>query len=467
MYRFRSVENLIGEHQELEKQQIYMAAIEQLNDPMEGKRRYFWKGDKILWENFFKHYILCLEHVIFLSRLLHEDETIKSSDIPIYKSEDMLPTEIYKERIKELNKNFFSDRFIQEYINFIVSNPNKKYSEEMYVHLKTITGRALDYIFESHAEAGFISKNKESINREEKTPDIDLTNVWSQFKEQPESEVIYTEIMDFLHTYFKEKDSESLYIYKDYPKLQSIFVEFPQMYLDKIVDLLYPKVYIACFMDNCSNSSVWGTYGNNHTGVCLKFKTDLEKPKLSLKTIVGYSSKSGKNVDFKDFTLKPIKYSYDYDELDFFKNIGKLPFKQLKEQWYSDDEGNLSQSYIDLFSNEDVWRSQYWGNFEYPYLLKTPDWSHEKEYRIMHSNSLNDSIDHKDRLLEYKFEDLESIIFGMKTPVEARTKIIEIINKKCDENNRESFDFYEMEFSTIKKGFYPRKILTINKELSR
>lgn len=52
MYRFRSVESLIGKYQELEKQQIYFASVDELNDPLEGTRQYFWKGDRIIWMNF-------------------------------------------------------------------------------------------------------------------------------------------------------------------------------------------------------------------------------------------------------------------------------------------------------------------------------------------------------------------------------------------------------------------------------
>jgi hypothetical protein len=36
IYRFRRIKNLLGEHQELERQEIYFATPSQLNDPMEG-----------------------------------------------------------------------------------------------------------------------------------------------------------------------------------------------------------------------------------------------------------------------------------------------------------------------------------------------------------------------------------------------------------------------------------------------
>ena len=48
VYRFRTMDNLLGEHQELKKQEIYFANPEQLNDPMEGLRDIFWRGDKIV-----------------------------------------------------------------------------------------------------------------------------------------------------------------------------------------------------------------------------------------------------------------------------------------------------------------------------------------------------------------------------------------------------------------------------------
>lgn len=33
---------------------------------MEGHRKCYWKGDKIVWKNLFKHHILCLESTIDL-----------------------------------------------------------------------------------------------------------------------------------------------------------------------------------------------------------------------------------------------------------------------------------------------------------------------------------------------------------------------------------------------------------------
>lgn len=456
MYRFRSVENLIGKYQELEKQQIYFADLDELNDPLEGTRLYFWKGDKIVWENLLKHYLLCLEHVIILSRLLNEDETISKKDIPIYKSIKELPTEIYKERIQKIYSKFYSNEFVQAYIQFIIKNPNKIYTGEMYVHLKVLSTIALDSIFEIDIEDGLLLNAKREHPKIEQA-NIDFANIWEELDEEQ-----YKLLIETLHSILKSYDSELLLKFKNSPKSQSIYVEFTQMYLDSVIRLTYPKAYVACFMDNCLNSSIWGTYGNNHTGICLKFRTNNDNPMLSLKAISAYSSSQGYFKEYRDFSLQTIEYSANFQEVDFFSNLGCLPMPQLKEQWYTNDKGESSICSEKIFSHEDEWRKEYWSIYRDAYLKKLPDWLHEREYRIILDSPLGFYDESKDRLLEYKFEDLDSIIFGMKTPKEARIEIMEIIKRKCDESGRKEFKFYEMEYSTNRNELYPRELLSFN-----
>lgn len=46
IYRFRTINSLLGEHQELEKQSIYFAKKEELNDPIEDIMKYIGMGIK-------------------------------------------------------------------------------------------------------------------------------------------------------------------------------------------------------------------------------------------------------------------------------------------------------------------------------------------------------------------------------------------------------------------------------------
>ena len=69
-YRFRSLDALLDEWQELEKQEIYFAPPEQLNDPMEGFKELFWRGDQIVWENLIRHYLLCLSQTVVVAMIV-------------------------------------------------------------------------------------------------------------------------------------------------------------------------------------------------------------------------------------------------------------------------------------------------------------------------------------------------------------------------------------------------------------
>ena len=51
LYRFRSITSLFENYQELENQSVYFASPEELNDPMERFRIYFWQGDEIVWRS--------------------------------------------------------------------------------------------------------------------------------------------------------------------------------------------------------------------------------------------------------------------------------------------------------------------------------------------------------------------------------------------------------------------------------
>lgn len=448
MYRFRSIENLL-EKQELEKQQIYFASLEQLNDPLEGNIRYYWDGDKIVWENLLKNYLLCLERVILISRILDDNKTFSKEDLPIFNSIEDLPTKIYKERMKKIYNRFFTNKFVDSYINFIIKNPNKIYIEEMYIHLKILFVTALKVILQLDIENGLLyNVDKNYIIKMYNTINMDFYNIWYNLEKDK-----YNLLIDLLNKQIKSVDNKLLLELNKSPKLQDIYIKFNNMYLDAILELTYPKAYLACFMDNCLNSSIWSHYGCNHTGVCLKFKTQKNNQTLALKTPLFY------NDNYINYELKPVEYTNNFKEVDFFRNLGRFSISKLKEQWYTNEKNELSVCSNELLSDVNRWSKQHWDVYYKALVKKLPEWSHEREYRII----LNSSIDHydipKNRLLEYKFEDLEAIFFGMKTSTEAKIKIIDIIKKKCKENDRNNFVFYEMVYSNIKKQLYPEKLL--------
>jgi hypothetical protein len=73
LYRFRPADAILGRYNELSKQEIYFAAPEKLNDPMEGYKDVFWSGDLILWRNLIRHYLVCLIQMTYLYYVMGPD----------------------------------------------------------------------------------------------------------------------------------------------------------------------------------------------------------------------------------------------------------------------------------------------------------------------------------------------------------------------------------------------------------
>jgi hypothetical protein len=82
-------------------------------------------------------------------------------------------------------------------------------------------------------------------------------------------------------------------------------------------------------------------------------------------------------------------------------------------------------------------------------VRKLKDWSYEREYRLMLSGLVLDFSDKKSRTVTYNFDDLDGIIFGIKTPNQKKLEIFKIVEEKCRAAKRSDFKFYQ--------AFYSRK----------
>lgn len=60
LYRFRSMKYLLGEYNELEKEEIYFASLNELNDPLEGMLQIIWDGDEISWKGLINNYLFIM-----------------------------------------------------------------------------------------------------------------------------------------------------------------------------------------------------------------------------------------------------------------------------------------------------------------------------------------------------------------------------------------------------------------------
>ena len=121
-------------------------------------------------------------------------------------------------------------------------------------------------------------------------------------------------------------------------------------------------IYIACFSEECSNVALWGYYANNHTGVCLKFKDFIkDNGKLYFKL------KNSIDNRFNDYKLDKVIYKPNDREVNFFTNISVLSIGVLTNNWYCDEDNNISKYFYQMKGDKedlDEWRKKYWDNID-------------------------------------------------------------------------------------------------------
>ncbi|MEN3978257.1 DUF2971 domain-containing protein [Acinetobacter sp. CWB-B33] len=461
-YRFRKVENLLGPYKELENQSIFFASPEDLNDPMEGFSDIYWSGDKIVWENLFRNYVICLEH-IYAQHCIGGGELseITANDILPNLNIDDYPTPMYKQLVTEIIEDFFNDN-IRLLIDKIQSRTTYIKQEELHFYLQSIHYYALLTIIRKYQSKGLIGFEKEILQDDfyndsiKRINDEIIENIENLIKELGEEAVSH-----LFGTYLRTNSQMDLLVEynKIHPNLKNlknfkfIFYSFTENYLRRLETLCCPDWYTACFMTESENSSVWGNYGENHTGVCLIFKPELDGDKynLPLKSFTGYTQykdeKPIPNYDLRRFQLYPIDYESEFLSFNFFTNLGQLNRPTLSKMWLSNSKGEHSNCATEIREDIEKWRKKYWDNFIKRNTIKSKDWSYENEYRLILNGNFHDFTDKKLRTLYYDFESLVGLIFGISTKDEDKLKIMNIIEKKCRESKRSDFNFYQAYYS--------------------
>jgi len=157
-----------------------------------------------------------------------------------------------------------------------------------------------------------------------------------------------------------------------------------------------------------------------------------------------------------------IDYQEKYPEIDFFRSLGVLPYPAL-DRWYFDEYKKKSPCADAVYSDQDAWRRNYWDTFYKAITTKLGDWRFEDEYRLVLTPMATDLSDKSSRKLKYRFSDLEGIVFGIRTPEDAKSDIIRIIEGKCRSENRTDFKFYQA-FYSKKDGHVEKQemLLTFN-----
>jgi len=209
-------------------------------------------------------------------------------------------------------------------------------------------------------------------------------------------------------------------------------------------------------MEDYTNSSIWGSYGDNHRGICLIYTNadqNSEEFKLKIELPVSQDEKVLiKRVS--DLPLYKVDYERAFPRIDFFNHIGSLTIPILQKNWYTDANGKRSLCGSEIDTPK--WREKYWSNIISSNTTKLSDWSYEKEYRAILMPTMIDLSEKDSRKLKYDFNSLNGLIFGIKTPISAKAKIVKIIIELCKSEGRSDFNFYQARYnpSTNKISHY-------------
>ncbi|MDW6094411.1 DUF2971 domain-containing protein [Vibrio rhizosphaerae] len=450
LYRFRPVDNLLDKYNELEKQSIYFSRPEDLNDPVEGFRDIYWQGDSVVWENLFNHYLLCLMVFSIDYIIINETEKIDNPISPTLTLEDL--HENFQNEFKIISDKFLNSEYVKNITKNISKYRDKVSDVELSFYLRNIHLFAINSIFEHLEKIGAYKKNPFNGFNIDSLKTID--------------ENFFSTINELTEKYGEEKMRNFLKLNSDFfsgisliqsfndrnknPNKHFLISHFPHEYTRKLEELMYPEWLTACFMSDSTNSSVWGSYGVNHTGVCLVFSPE-EKNDGNYITLDGViNGASGKKINGEviikinkgkqSFKFHEINYKPIMKPINFFESIAQLPYGKVYKTWFIDRQGNKSKIIPDY---NDMWRDNHWENFYQGITQKTKDWEYENEHRLIITTMGNDYNTIEDRTLTYNFKSLKGIIFGIKTSEEDKVKIMGIVETKIKENEHYDFSFYQ------------------------
>jgi hypothetical protein len=453
-YRFRSTKALLDRHQELSKQSIYFAHPESLNDPMEGYREIYWRGDEIAWKNLFRHYTLCLERVCMLSMLCNEGEHIDINEIPVFMSISDFPTDEAREYCLSIAEALLKNEHVDALIKGIASRTTPIRKNELTFYLSAIHLFAIELIQQKYEEIKIIPSRQKKIESADEiiktianTKQIELIeSLIKDRKDKDIPEIIFS---------VSKKINLQLSLLSQYntppheidPNKTLIIQDFPESYVKSLAKLIYPDWYTACFMSSCESSSVWGHYGDNHKGVCLIFESiDSESDNhLQLIGVNGWSS-TGPTHGPINLKFEKINYADGFGEIDFFRSLGRLTATTIRSTWHTYN-GEIS-SCSEGFASDEDWRNHYWDTFYRDLKIKSKDWEYEKEYRLILNDMLNSHTTTESRTLTYDIASLKGIIFGINTSTEDKLIIMRIIGEKLQSlTNPHDFKFYQAYYS--------------------
>jgi hypothetical protein len=430
---------------------------------MEGYKDVFWSGDHIVWRNLLRHYLLCLLQTASLCLVMGSKFDRAHLKTIIFSAYENLPDAPVRAIYQRACETLFADPNIPKLVDALASRATSLRRDELSHILRGIHPFALSVLMKQLKREGVpdVFRDLDALQAQAATMTETVARVVGMKPADQElAEALFAA---------SELTVAQMALVQDYagalpPEAQALTFltrDFPVGYARALDELIHPPCFAACFVADPANASMWATYGNGHTGVCLRFKTTADRegrPALNLNGITGWRGGKGMEMEpVRSFRLRRfyrVNYTDTYPEIDFFNSIGRLPIPLLNAVWYNGEVGERSACRAARALDTDAWRQKYWESFQSGVTCKTADWAHEQEYRLLLWSNLSDLKDKPSRKLNYKFSDLSGIVFGAKAAVQDKLKIMKIVESKCRAEKRNDFEFHQLRYSRKDRGFW-------------
>lgn len=457
-YRYRSMDALLNGYNELEEEYIYFTPAKDLNDPLEGYLDIDFKGDKIIWINFFKNYIFSLFVFRGIFYLTGDSKELNEDDVHV-NFNSALKESLSKQgqAYRMVCDEILSNKCVNYMIDYFTNRELPISKNELYSYLLSIHFYILDVFTKIDIENDIEIQDKVAL--------------YKRLNLYPEEQSKLIKILEFTKSVgdkgfealnmllqYSNKNLESILYARNLEssnnnvadKNYNLLISYPKIYINKLYEIMYPRPYIACFSENYKNLSMWGYYSDSSKGACLIFKP-IKKNKTYYLPLEMVTSWGGDGINFHetknfvDMEIKPVIYSQKKPATPFFRSLGRLTFPTLQKHWYMLDT-QISKTVEDIFdeSGKNRWRQEYWEHIEKNTNTKQQDWAHEQEHRISLMPIFDDEYDTiPKRKLKYKFDNLEGLIFGINTTEANKLKTIKILYNKCKKYNKKDFKLYQ------------------------